>query len=66
MPYEVRVNGRTVAIHERQRDALAHVKQLVEGDASLETEIVNSETGKAAAPGATREDRENLAKKIGY
>lgn len=66
MAYEVRVNGRAVAIHERQRDALAEVKELVERDPDIQAEIVNTVTGKPAAPAASVEEREDFAKKVGF
>ena len=66
MPYEVRVNGRTVAVHEKQPEAEAHVRELVRADANLEPEIFNTETSRPAEPAATVEGREDLAKKIGY
>jgi len=66
MPYEVRVNGRTVAVHEKQPEAEAHVRELVRADANLEPEILDTETGRPAEPAATVEGREDLAKKIGY
>lgn len=66
MPYEVRVNGRAVAIHERQRDALAEVKELVARDPDAQTEIINTLTGQPAAPGASAEEREDYARKVGF
>lgn len=66
MAYEIRVNGRTVAIHERQRDALAEVKQMVARDPDTQAEIINTLTGKPAAPAASAEDREDYATKVGF
>jgi hypothetical protein len=66
MPYEVRVNGRTVRCYAAQRDALAHVREMLKRDCDAEPEIVDSETGKPAEPSATTEWREDLANKVGY
>lgn len=66
MPYEVRVNGRAVAVHERQRDALAEVKGLIARDPDVQAEIINTVTGNPAAPAASVEEREDLARKVGF
>lgn len=66
MPYEVRVNGTVVAVHERQRDALAQVKELVERDPDVAAEIIDAATGQPAAPAASVAERRDFAKKIGF
>jgi hypothetical protein len=66
MTYEVRARGQVIAVYERQRDALARVRELVRQDPDLEPEIVDAGTGKPAEPAATQADREDLAKKIGF
>lgn len=66
MPYEIRVNGRVVAIHLRQRDALAEVKDLVARDPDVQAEIINTLTGKPAAPAASTDEREDFAQKVGF
>jgi hypothetical protein len=66
MPYEVRVNGTVIAVHERQRDALAQVKELVARDPDVAVEIIDTATGRAAAPAASVEERQDFARKVGF
>jgi hypothetical protein len=66
MAYEVRVKGATVAVHERQRDALAQVRALVRDDPDCGAEIIDTATGQPAAPAASKQERDEFAKKVGF
>jgi hypothetical protein len=65
MPYEVREKGQMLAVYERQRDALEHVRTLIARNPDSDAEIVDG-SGKPAEPGATKEDREHYATKVGF
>lgn len=66
MPYEVRLNGTVVAVHERQRDALAQVKEIIARDPDVAAEIIDAATGRPAAPAASVADRQDFARKVGF
>ena len=66
MAYEVRANGKPVAVHERQRDALAQVRELVRDNPDLEAEIIDTATGQSATPAASKLEREDYARKVGF
>jgi len=66
MAYEVRVNGKTLAVHERQRDAAAQVRELVRADPDCGAEIINTATAQPAAPAASKQERDEYARKVGF
>lgn len=66
MPYEVRVGGKAIAVHETQRDAMAQVKDLLAGDADTQAEIIDTATGQPAAPASSTAEREDFARKVGF
>jgi hypothetical protein len=65
MLYEVRERGLVVATYDRQSEALEHVKHLLARNPDSDAEIVTG-SGAPAEPGATKQDREHYASKVGF
>jgi hypothetical protein len=66
MPFELRVLGSHVAKFDSQEEALAHARTIIQDNPDAEPEITDTATGEAVAPGASKRDRDDLARKIGY
>jgi hypothetical protein len=66
MPYELRVPGAPPQRFETEQDAVEAAKQLLQGDLDAEPEIIDLATGKPAAPGASRNWREELKNRVGF
>ena len=66
MAFELRINGRNCGTFPTQAAAVARASEIVRETPDIEPEIIDTETGHAAAPGASKAAREDLAKKIGY
>lgn len=66
MRYEVRLDGASIGVFETAEEALDRVRRALDENPSHEPEILDMETGKAFEPGASVEDRDDLANKIGY
>jgi len=66
MVYEVRVNGIAVGYFASQQEAVACVRLVLQEQVDCEPEILDSETGRAVAPGSSRRWREHLANEVGY
>ena len=62
MPYEVRITGRQPVRFNAQPEAVEYA--LAHADEN--PEVLDTETGEPAAPGATEADRDELARKIGF
>jgi hypothetical protein len=66
MPFELRIGQTTVATFETADEAIARAREIVRSDADKQPEVVDTTTGKAVAPAASRASRDDLARKIGY
>jgi hypothetical protein len=66
MPFEVRIRGKTACVCESQEEAVEHAREAMKADPDCHAEILDSATGRSAAPAASRRSREDLAKKVGY
>jgi hypothetical protein len=66
MPFEVRIRGQTTHVCESQQEAAEHARHAVKADPDGHAEILDSTTGRSAAPAASQHSREDLAKKVGY
>lgn len=66
MPFTVRLDGETIATYDTEGEALAHAAQIVREDADQQPEVLDAQTGRAVAPGASAGSREHLARKVGY
>lgn len=66
MRFELRINGRTCGRFASQDEATAHARDLLRETPDLEPEIIDTATDRGAAPAASEQDREELAKKVGY
>ncbi len=66
MPYEIWIGGQSQGVFATEAEAVARAREVVRATPDAEPEIIDTETDRAAAPGGTKGDREDLAKKIGY
>ena len=66
MPYELRVPNAPPQRFETEQDAVEAAKQVLHGDPNAEPEIIDLATGKPAAPGASRNWREELKNRVGF
>ena len=66
MRYEVRVAGASIGVFAEAEEALECVRRAMAENPDEVPEIIDMETGHAYAPGATEEDREDLASKVAF
>jgi hypothetical protein len=66
MPYELRAPGAQARQFQTEQDAVDAAKQLLQQDPNAEPEIIDLATGKPAAPGASRNWREELRNRVGF
>jgi hypothetical protein len=66
MGYELRINGRTAEVYDHPEDALDRVRALMKSDCDIEPEVLDTRTGRAFEPAASKRWREELAAKIGF
>jgi hypothetical protein len=66
MPFELRIHGRRCGEFATEQEATNRARDLLRETPDLEPEIIDMSTGRAAAPGASKRDRDELAKRIGY
>lgn len=64
MRYEVRVDGASIGVFETLEEALERVRRALEENPGHEPEIIDQETGRAFAPAATVDGREDLASRM--
>jgi hypothetical protein len=64
MPYELRMNGKTVQTFDTEEEAIAHAREVIKTRPDSEPEIWDTTTGKPAAPAASKEWRDDLARKM--
>ena len=65
-PFELRLPGQPAQVFDTEEAAVAAASAAIRQDADAEPEVVDQATGQAAAPGASKADREGLAHKVGY
>lgn len=66
MPFQLRHAGRDPVTFETEPEAVAAARQLILDDPDAEPDIIDIATGKPGAPGATKEWREELTKRVGF
>jgi hypothetical protein len=66
MPYELRMNGRACGRFETSDEAERQARTLLRENADNNIEIIDLVSGQPYAPAASAEDRDALAKKIGF
>lgn len=66
MPFIVRLGDKTIATYETEDEALARANEIVRADADQQPEVLDAQTGRAVAPGASARSRERLARKVGF
>jgi hypothetical protein len=65
MAYELTV-GTAKTRFETEAEAVEAAKQALRGDPDAEPEVIDLATGKPAAPGASRQWREELKNNVGF
>jgi hypothetical protein len=66
MSYELRVGGLCEARFEDVSEAEAKARALIRKDADVVVEIIDLSTGRPYAPAADAQEREAMARKIGF
>jgi hypothetical protein len=66
MSYELRMNGRVCGRFETSDEAELHARTLMRQSADNNVEIIDLSSGRPYAPAAGAEDRDDLARKIGF
>jgi len=66
MPYELRTESTLAEQFDTEQEAVAAAKMLLQADPNAEPEIIDLSTGKPAAPGASRNWREELKSRVGF
>lgn len=66
MAYELRIAGTPRERFETEQDAVAAAKRLLQDDPNADPEIIDLSTGRPAAPGASRNWREELRNRVGF
>jgi hypothetical protein len=66
MGYELRVEGRIAQVYDDPEDAIERVRTLIKSNCDIEPEVRDTRTGRAFAPAASMDWREELATKIGF
>jgi hypothetical protein len=66
MPFMLRINGRDCGTFPTEDEAVARAREVVRDTPDAEPEIIDTETGRAAAPAASESRRDDLANKVGY
>ena len=66
MPFEVRMEGKAVGTFDTSEEALERVRAAVKDHPDCEPEIIDTATGRAFEPAASKSWREHLANNVGY
>lgn len=66
MPFELRIDGRTVGTWATEEEAEGAARDAVRQAPDCEPEIIDTVTGRPATPAGSRALRDDLANKIGY
>jgi hypothetical protein len=66
MPYEFRMDGKSVQTFDTEEEAVSHAKDAMRTRPESEPEIFDTVTGKPISPGASKAWRDDLASKVGF
>lgn len=66
MAYELRADGQPPERFDTQSEAESRARTLIRADADRVVEIIDLTTNRPCSPAAGAEDKENLARKIGF
>jgi hypothetical protein len=66
MPFTLRLDGKTVATFNTEEEAVARARAILRDDSDKQPEVLDAETGRSVAPGASKGSRDDLARKIGF
>jgi hypothetical protein len=66
VPYERRMGGQTVQTFDTEEETVAHAREAMQKRPESEPEVFDATTGKLAAPGASKADRDDLAANVGF
>jgi hypothetical protein len=66
MSYELRKDGRVAGRFETSKEAEAHAREMLRENADSVIEVIDLTTGRPYGPAASAEDREAMARKIGF
>lgn len=64
MPYELRIKGGPSRTFDTEEEAVARAREVVQAHPDAELEILDTTTGKPAAPAANKEWREEITRKV--
>ena len=65
-PFELRLPGKPPVTYATEEEAVAAASAALRSDPNAEPEVLDQATGEPAAPGASRSERDDLARKVGY
>jgi len=66
MGFELRMPGVSSAEFETEQEAVAAARRAIQENPDAEVEIIDLSTGKAAAPGSSKNWREELRNRVGF
>jgi len=66
MAFELRNGGRAIATFENSEEALAEVRALLKADPDADPEVLDTATGRAFEPAASKRWRDHLANNVGF
>ena len=66
MSFELRVGGTKRAEYETEQEAVEAAKQLLIEDPDSDAEVIDLSTGHAAAPGSSKQWRDELRNRVGF
>jgi len=66
MPYELRMDGQSIRSFPTEEEALAYAREAMRTHPESEPEIWDTTTGEPIGQAASKEGRDDLARKIGF
>lgn len=66
MAYELRIGGTARAQFETEQAAVDAAKRALQDNPDADPEVIDLDTGHAAAPGASKSSRDELRNKVGF
>ena len=66
MAFAVKLDGKTIVTFDTEQEAMARAREIIRSNADQQPEVLDTETGRAVAPGASANSRERLARKVGF
>ncbi len=66
MAYELRVAGVAKGSFPTEEGAIEAAREVIQENADAEVEVIDLATGRACAPGASKNWREELSKRVGF